>query len=186
MKYDIIYADPPWQYSSGGARGGKFDKLDYPTMSIKELKQLPVANISADDCALFMWVTSPFLAESVEIAKAWGFKYIRVDKVWSKKTTSGKPHAVCGPWGMTDVEFILLFTKGKICSKQRGVRNNLTLGEVVEAVYPGKHSRKPDIFRNDILRRFPLTLNRLEMFAREKPLGWDVFGNEVSDSVEIK
>ena len=183
MKYDIIYSDPPWQYGSRGARSGQFADLDYPTMSIKELKELPVKNIVADNAALFMWVTSPFIDKAPEVANAWGFDhYVRVDKVWVKKTVNGARHAVCGPWGMTDAEFILLFTRGSICGQQRE-RNQPT---VVEAVYPGMHSKKPDLFRDMITRRFPSSMSRLEMFARVETPGWQVFGNQVDNSVEIK
>lgn len=182
MKYDIIYADPPWKYGSRGARSGQFGDIPYDTMTISEMMEMPVKPLVSDNACLFMWVTSPFMHEAPKVASAWGFNhFVRVDKVWIKKTTNGKPHAVCGPWGMTDVEFIMLFTRGSMCNKQTET-NQYT---VVEAEYPGAHSKKPDIFRDLITRRFPASFSRLEMFARAESRGWDVFGNQVNNSIKL-
>lgn len=173
--FDVLYTDPPWRFGSGGARGGEYAELDYPTMSVAELKELPVQNWLKPNCAMFMWVTGSFLTEALEIGAAWGFKFIRVDKVWVKKTGKGGRHAVVGPWGMTDAEFMLLFVRGQMCSKQR--QRNQFVVEV--ATYPGVHSRKPQIFRQMIEDRFPAEFKRLELFSREKVPGWTVIGNDI-------
>ncbi len=180
-KYNIIYADPPWRYGSKATRSGKPGLLDYPTMSMKEMCAMPVKEIAADVSALFMWYTGAFSAEAIDLGKAWGFKPIRVDKVWVKTTRLGNRHAAVGSWGMSDCEFIMLFTKGKICSEQ--IKRNQYVS--YPQPYPGKHSKKPDFFREQIENRFPSNFTRLEMFAREAPEGWDVFGNEVSNSIQI-
>jgi len=179
--YKIIYSDPPWQYGSKGPRGGKFGELDYPTMSIKELCKLDVASIADPNCVLFMWFTGSFMGASLEVAKAWGFKFIRIDKVWQKTKESGKRHAAVGPWGMSDCEFLALFVRGQMCNTQ--IQRNQYVHQ--QSVYPGKHSKKPEIFRTMIDNRFPDEFNRVEMFARETTPGWDVFGNEVFNSIQI-
>lgn len=184
-KYEVIYADPPWSYGSRGARGGKFGELDYGCMSIKDLCRMDVSSIAADVAHLHMWVTSPFLMDSQIVARAWGFdKFIRCDKVWNKKKQSGKPHGVCGPHGMTDVEFILLFSRGgKTTSLYNEEKRNQYTS--VDEPFTGKHSEKPDLFRDLIDARYKSNLNKLEMFARYPVGGWDVFGNEAPDSIEI-
>lgn len=179
--YDVIYCDPPWKYGSKAARGGKYGALDYSGMTIPELEALPVADMAAPDCALFMWVTSPFLMLAENVAKAWGFTYLRCDRVWAKTTVTGKPHGVVGPWGLTDVEFLLLFTRGKM-HKQQAVKNQYTMAW--DEQYPGRHSAKPDRFRQEIVERFP-EAKRIELFARIASEGWDTWGNEAPDSAPV-
>lgn len=133
------------------------------------------------DAALFLWVPGALLMDAGEVITAWGFKYIRVESTWEKKTKSGKKRKVCGPWGMNEAEYLLMGVRGSMCSKQTCKANFET---VVSEVYPGKHSAKPEIFRKRIERRFSWG-KRLELFARKESLGWDVFGNEVKSDVEI-
>ena len=181
-KYSIIYADPPWLYGSKGPRSGKFANLDYNSMTIGDLCNMDIKSICEKNCALHMWVTGSFIDDAIKVGKAWGFKFIRMDKVWVKKKESGKPHAACGPWGMSDCEFILLFVRGSMCNKQIGKRNQYVA--TVEA-YTGKHSEKPALFRDQIDARYQDGLNKLEMFARYPVDGWDVFGNEAPNSIKI-
>ena len=181
-KYQVIYADPPWRYGSKGCRSGKYESLDYNDMTIAELCSMDVKAIADDNCSLHMWVTGSFMEDAMTVGMAWGFKFVRVDKVWNKKKDSGAPHAPCGPWGMSDCEFILLFVKGSMCGKQKGKRNQY-VGQ--DEVYTGKHSEKPHLFRQQIESRYIEGLDKLEMFARKSFNGWDVFGNEVKNSVNI-
>lgn len=193
--YDVIYADPPWQYGSGGARGARYGALDYPTMSTAEICALPVSLIAADDAALFLWFTGSFLMEAPAVATAWGFVPVRIDKVWVKKKTmqwssfgpgaklrnSAKPHGVVGPWGMSDSEFLLLAVRGSMFGNQADTGQYT----VVEAPYPGRHSAKPEIFRQQIEARFP-NARRLELFARAAAPQWDLWGNEVTSSEQVR
>ena len=181
-KYSIIYADPPWRYGSRGARSGRYSELDYNTMSIDDLCAMNIESISENDCVLYLWATGSFIEDALKVGKAWGFKFIRIDKVWVKTKPSGKPHAACGPWGMSDCEFILLFVKGAMCSKQIGKRNQYVS---VSAPYTGKHSEKPHLFRMQIENRFPASFKKLELFARKTFNGWDAFGNEIPNSIAI-
>ncbi len=178
-KYNVLYADPAWEYGSGGPRGGRFGPLDYRTMPTKEIAALPVRELAEDTAALFLWATSPFLEDALTVGRAWGFRYIRLDKVWSKKTKNGNRHGVVGPWGMTDAEFLLLFTRGKGMNKLQAASNQWT---IVEAEFPGRHSEKPAIFRQMIEERFP-DARRLELFARKVHDGWDAWGDEVDGPI---
>ena len=79
----MIYADPPWRYTQKNLRGTA--ERHYPTMSMDELCALPVAELAAPDCALFLWATFPQLPEALRLIKAWGFQYKSVAFVWLKK-----------------------------------------------------------------------------------------------------
>jgi site-specific DNA-methyltransferase (adenine-specific) len=187
MKYDIVLADPPWRYNSGGAHSGKYEKLKYKTMSIKEICDLPVINNVNDNAALFLWCTSSHLPFASVVMESWGFKYIRVDSVWEKITKNWKPAASCGPWGMNEVEYLLMGVRGRMMQHNK-VRNFNTCVACERVKNIGKvvHSAKPEIFRERIEKRFPdLDFHRLEMFARHRVPGWDVFGDQVEGSIVL-
>lgn len=182
-KYDIIYADPPWDY------GGKtqFDKtskskevidfsknifissanFEYPTVKTSILKQMPIGQITKEDCLLFMWVTNPHLAQGIELGQAWGFEYKTVGFVWDKMIHNP------GQYTMSYCELCLIFKKGKIPTP-RGARNIKQLIRVPRM----EHSRKPIEVLNNIDKMFP-TQSKIELFARHKPVGWDVWGLDV-------
>lgn len=85
-KYQIIYADPPWQYKVYSEKGkGRSAENHYPTMSIEDICKLPVNKIASDDCVLFMWMTFPTLKEGLKVIEEWGFKYKTVAFVWIKR-----------------------------------------------------------------------------------------------------
>ena len=176
--YNVIYADPPWQYGSRGPRSGQFAELDYPTMPTAEICALPVSLLAEDNAALFLWFTGSFMPDALQVIESWGFQFVRVDKVWAKKTAAGRPHAAVGPWGMSDAEFLALAVRGSMHSQQAESNQYV----VTETPYPGRHSAKPELFRQQIERRFP-SARRLELFARTAPPGWDVWGNEVESAL---
>ena len=75
-KYSIIYADPPWQYRTYSKKGqGRSAESHYPTMGIEDIKALPIGELAAKDCALFMWITFPCMQEAFQVLDAWGFQY---------------------------------------------------------------------------------------------------------------
>ena len=85
-KYSIIYADPPWAYRTYSKKGqGRSAESHYPTMSIEDIKALPVGELAAKDCTLFLWITFPCLCEALEVLTAWGFSYKTVAFVWVKQ-----------------------------------------------------------------------------------------------------
>jgi N6-adenosine-specific RNA methylase IME4 len=177
-KYNIIYADPPWSFSSkelqkyGGVRFTSMDK-HYPTQSKDWIKNLSVKDISEDDSALFMWTTDAHIKEAIETIESWGFKYVTVAFVWEKLTSTGKTVANLGAWTMKNYELCLFGTKGGML-KHKQV-NNICQKVAAERT---KHSKKPDEVRKRIEDLFG-DLPRIELFARQKTDGWDVWGNEV-------
>ena len=85
-KYSIIYADPPWQYKVYSKKGaGRSAESHYPTMSIEDIRALPVSELADRDCALFLWITFPMLLDALSVIKAWGFTYKTVAFAWVKQ-----------------------------------------------------------------------------------------------------
>lgn len=168
-KYDILYADPPWDYrgqtqhSSRESTGGATSH--YEVLSLGALKKLELP--AAADCLLFMWTTSPHLDQAIELGKAWGFAWSTVAFVWDKVRVNP------GYYTMSQCELCLLFKRGSI-PIPRGARNIRQL--VVEE--RGRHSRKPDEVARRIVEMFPFH-SRLELFARETKQGWDSWGLEL-------
>ena len=138
----------------------------YPTMSIKELKELPIHNITADDCLLYMWATSPNLDIAIELGKSWGFEFKTVAFVWDKQRTN------YGFYTLSQCELCLVFKKGKI-PKRLVTNTRQFLSEKL-----GRHSEKPAEIRNRIDNMYNY-LPRIELFARQYVDGWDCWGNEV-------
>ena len=170
-KYKIIYADPPWEYE---------DKLQHPTcwggaefhyqvMSDEEIKKLPVEEISEPDSILFIWGTWPKLQECLDVINAWGFEYKTIGFVWVK-TFGNRWHFGMGRWTRGNTEFVLLATKGK------PKRIKKTVTQLIIQPVKG-HSKKPDEVRRKILQLIG-DLPRIELFARTKVHGWDVWGND--------
>jgi len=177
MKYNIIYADPPWRYMWSGAEGAA--ENHYPTMALPELCRLPVPEISAKDCALFLWATFPTLVESLQLIEAWGFRYKTVAFVWAKQNRKSPTWFMgTGFWTRCNAEICLLATKGHPKRQARNVRQ-LIVSPVAE------HSRKPDEARRRIVTLMG-DLPRLELFARDTTPGWAVFGNEVENSIVLE
>ena len=190
-KYQVIYADPPWDY------GGKmqYDKttiksenegfkreifissasFKYPTLKLKELMTLDVNEIAADDCILFMWTTGPQLANSVSLGEAWGFEYKTVAFVWDKMVHNP------GHYTLSQTEFVLAFRKGRFPTP-RGARNVRQLVQI----HRGEHSEKPLIVMDGITKMFPQQ-EKIELFARNSYVGWDSWGLEIPDAkIDIK
>lgn len=175
-KYNIIYADPPWRYEQKSLQGAA--EHHYSTMSLDDLKSLPVAELADKDCALFMWATFPQLKEALELIEAWGFKYKTVAFVWLKKNKVADSWFYgLGFWTRGNAEICLFATKGKPKRQSAGVHQFII--SPIEA-----HSKKPDEARAKIVQLMG-DLPRIELFARQSPEGWDVWGNEVECSITL-
>lgn len=175
MKYGIIYADPPWRYEDKHCEGASVDQ--YPTMSLEDLKKLPVGG-AAKDCVLFLWATAPMLREALAVIEAWGFKYKTMAFNWIKQNPkSDGLYCGLGHWTRSGSEVCLLATKGHPKRKSRFVRQ-------VIIAHRGRHSVKPGEARERIVELMG-DLPRLELFAREKAPGWDVWGDEVESDVKL-
>ncbi|WP_035572679.1 MT-A70 family methyltransferase [Elizabethkingia anophelis] len=185
-KYEIIYADPPWQYRVLSKKdAGRTAESHYQTVTPDFLKKMDIPVLSKPDCVLFMWATFPCLQQALELGETWGFNYKTIAFVWIK--TNMKDDRIfigMGHYTRANAEVVLLFTKGK--SLKRHARN---VSQVL--ISPRRrHSGKPDEIRERIKKLFG-DVSRLELFAREFDDGehnfdgWDVFGNEVENSITI-
>lgn len=174
-QWDVFYADPPWEY---GDKGGYVAvDLQYPTMCIKELCNMGVEDIVADNAVLFLWVTVPILPECFPVVEAWGFKY-RSLIVWDK---------VLSNWGhywSIQCELLLLCIKGSFPRQNEEMEQNIKMIK-----RPRAHSEKPAYFRDEIIEKMYPHGKKIELFARydkekAKELtkrGWVLWGNEIPE-----
>lgn len=177
--YSIIYSDCPWEYRVWSKKGqGRSAESHYPTMSIEAIRALPVSEIAAPDCALFMWVTFPTLREAFTVIDAWGFTYKTVAFTWVKQNRE-TPSLFwgMGHWTRANAEICLLATKGS--PKRVSANVHQVVMSPVE-----RHSKKPDEVRDRIMALMG-DLPRIELFARQTTLGWDVWGNEVDSDISL-
>jgi len=180
-KYNIIYADPPWSYRDkrdkhprlcGGA------SAHYNTMTVEEIKNLPVNKLADDNCMLFIWVTFPNLQEGLDVIKAWGFTYKTLGFSWIKTNKkNGKPFFGIGYYTKSNCEVCLIGVKGKPIVVSNKVSSVIIAPRE-------EHSKKPDIVRDKIVELCG-DLPRIELFARQKAEGWDVWGNEVESDINL-
>jgi len=178
--FDIIYADPPWDYNGKlqfDKSSKSVEKMDlsrsifissagfkYPTLKLGELKKIPVHEIAKGDCLLFMWATNPHLAQAIELGEAWRFEYRTVAFVWDKMNHNP------GQYTLSNCELCLVFKRGRIPTP-RGARN---IHQLVRS--PRKeHSEKPIKVMKAIEKMFP-SQERIELFARRKAKGWSEWG----------
>lgn len=186
-KYNIIYADPAWSYYNDST--AKKDctttkgmtRPPYSVMSSKEIMDLNVKDISADNSILFIWTTDYHLEKCMQVINAWGFTYKTVGFAWAKKTKTGKPVCFMGAYTMkSGIELCLLATKGKDAHKLVKKHNIRALVESQRE----QHSKKPNEIRNRIVELLG-DIPRVELFAREKTDGWDIWGNELNNDIDI-
>ena len=186
-KYQIIYADPPWKYqifSDKPPAARKADEEYYEVMDLLDIAQLPVKEISDDDCVLFMWATFPAMQTAIKLMRAWGFHYRTVAFVWVKKNKNADSNFMgMGGWTRSNAEVCLLGIKGNPKRVSRSVRQIIE-AQVIEAKI-GEHSVKPSETRDKILELMG-DLPRIELFARQKTESWDVWGNEVESDINLK
>lgn len=169
--YRTIVIDPPWQYRDGLGRRGA--GAQYPTMTNAEIAALPVADLAADSAHLYLWVTNPRLfgepgeISPVDMLTGWGFRYLTV-LTWHKLGSPGM-----GWYFRGDTEHVLFGIRGRapIAEADR-LSNHFAAPRTV-------HSAKPDRFYEIVEQVSPEP--RLEMFARRRRVGWDVWGNEAPE-----
>ncbi|TCL74200.1 site-specific DNA-methyltransferase (adenine-specific) [Hydrogenispora ethanolica] len=187
MKYSAILVDPPWQYrvfdDSDAAHGAA--KSHYPTMTLEQIKSLPVSNLAAENCILFLWVTPPCLEEGLEVIRAWGFRYKTKAFNWVKVYPGGKLVLGLGHYTRANSEDCLLAVKGRPKISNRDVSQIIWENVPETIVAPVReHSRKPDeqYSRIERLTGGPY----LELFARQRWPEWDVWGNQVESDIEME
>jgi len=173
-KYSVIYADPPWKYRA--TSNYRSPEAHYPTMSTESICLLPVYDIAAEDCALFLWATMPKLKDALKVIDAWGFKYKTAAFVWVKLNhASDRVFWGMGAWTRSNAELCLLATKG------RPQRKSASVHQVIIS-HLEEHSKKPEEARRRI-EALMGDVPRIELFARRTSPGWDVWGNEVISDV---
>lgn len=164
QRYPVIYADPPWRYEFAESESRAIEN-QYPTMTIEEIRALDVVGMSTDDAILFMWATSPKLAEAMSVIEAWGFTY-RSSAVWVK------PQLGMGYYFRQQHELLLVATRGSIPAPAPADRpRSVVTADRLE------HSAKPAEFAEAIERMYP-TLPKIELFCRSPRDGWAVWGNQ--------
>lgn len=147
-------------------------------MSMEDIKALPVVELADRDCALFLWVTFPMLREAWSVMEAWGFAFKTVAFVWIKLNRKADTlFTGMGYWTRANAEICLLATRG---SPKRQAKN---VHQVIVS-HVEEHSKKPEEARRRI-EALMGDVPRVELFARQKPEGWDVWGNEVDSDVEL-
>ena len=179
-KYKTIYADPPWQFQNRTGKVAPEHKrlARYGTMTLEEIKQLPVSEVADDKSHLYLWIPNALLPEGLEVMKAWGFEY-KTNIILEKVRKDGMPDGRGVGFYFRNVTEMLLF----------GIRgnNNRTLDagrsqvNLIRSI-KREHSRKPDEF-------IPLiehcsSAPFLELFARGNRDGWDVWGNQATEDYE--
>lgn len=139
----MIYADPPWSYDDKRCHGSAANHYD--TMTLSDICALPVADLAADDCILFLWATYPKLKEALQVIEAWGFKYRTIGFQWVKQNKNGDGYFFgLGWWTRGNTEPCLIATKGKPHRASTSVRQ-LVFSPVRD------HSQKPDIVQEKIV-----------------------------------
>jgi N6-adenosine-specific RNA methylase IME4/ParB-like chromosome segregation protein Spo0J len=166
-RYAVLYADPPWHFEVYNEESGveRAAGNHYSTMSLDEICALPVLDLATDAAVLFMWTTAPHLQESFQVLAAWGFEY-KTNIVWVKDKIG------LGYFVRNQHELLLVATRGDMPSPSPANRPP----SVISAPRR-EHSRKPDEAYALIEAMYP-TLPKVELFARQRRPGWDVWGNE--------
>ena len=190
-RYSTILADPPWPYDSPraivgnagrGSQGGRAAEMTqvdvtdhYPTMSIPEIKALPVLSRVEDNAHLYLWVTNAFLVEAHDIARAWGFNP-KTLITWVKVKADGTPSMKTGYYYRGATEHMLFCVRGSMRLE----------GPPAPTAFMSlrlPHSVKPEWAYELIEQQSPYPV--LELFARRDRVGWDAWGNELSTSIEL-
>jgi N6-adenosine-specific RNA methylase IME4 len=172
--FATILVDPPWRFTNRtGKMAPEHRRLHrYRTLSLAEIRALPIGDLALSQSHLYLWVPNALLAEGLEVMKAWGFTY-KTNLVWYKIRKDGGPDGRGVGFYFRNVTELLLFgRRGSLRTLPAGRRQvNIILNRKRE------HSRKPEQFYDLIERCSPAP--RLELFAREPRAGWTQWGDQV-------
>lgn len=180
--FSCIVVDPPWPYGAWGVGSNRCAlagsvanhtpiPMPYPTMTVAEIKALPIATLADENCDLYLWTTQKYLPVSFSVLEVWGFRYCQT-LTWCKVPRgTGQGGLYC-----PTTEFLLLGRKGKMPIKRRV---DTTWWNVKRP--HNSHSTKPEFFQDmiEVMSDGP----RLELFARRKRQGWQSWGNEIESDI---
>jgi N6-adenosine-specific RNA methylase IME4 len=184
-KFGAVLADPPWKFEHWGKDYicGRDPENHYDLMTMNEIVALPVADVAADNCVLFLWITWPMLQHALHVIGAWRFTYKTCAFAWMKADVatinmfSGPVDAdmKLGYWTRANSEVCLLATRGNPKRIDAGVRQGI--------IEPARqHSRKPDCVHERIERL--VAGPYLEIFARQRRPNWTSWGDQVDRFAE--
>lgn len=179
-RYKLIYIDPPWEHRDKAQAGERGAAFKYSVMSVEELCRFPVQSLAHRDCLLACWWVGPMPDEALQCIRAWGFELRTFNGfTWIKSTKHGKDHFGMGNWTRANCESVLLASRG------RPIRKSASVRQIVRASIR-EHSQKPEEVRDRLVQLMG-RVARIEVFARyhEAPAGWDVFGDEVTQTVKL-
>jgi N6-adenosine-specific RNA methylase IME4 len=168
-KYQIIYADPPWQYDFSKSNSRKIEN-QYPTMPVSEICSLPIP--SDDNAVLYLWATAPKLREALLVMESWGFNY-KTHAIWDKEIIG------MGYWFRSQHELLLVGVKGNFPPPEQSLR----VPSIIKSKR-AKHSEKPQLIMDLIESWYP-DKTKVELFTRRKRMGWDCWGNEVDSDITL-
>jgi N6-adenosine-specific RNA methylase IME4 len=164
-KFNLIYADPPWEYSF--ITNSKWAvENHYPTLTTEQLCEFPISKVAAKDSILFLWATSPKLADAMQLIQSWGFNY-RSSMVWVKNGLG------MGYYARQNHEFLLIATKGNwpVPPPRARPPSVITANRT-------RHSTKPEAAYEILEKMYPKA-KRIELFCRKSRAGWASWGNEL-------
>ena len=194
QRYRTIVVDPPWAYPEGwpvgsengdvfryaARRGIPFEKgrrtpMRYAQLTVEAISSLPVRDLAdLSGCHLYLWTTNRYLRAAFDVLDAWGFRFGQA-LVWCKTPMGIGPG---GAWSQT-TEYVLTARRGSLRNEQRFDSSWFAWPRMGKA-----HSRKPEAFLDMVEQTSPAP--RLEMFARRQRLGWDTWGNEALNHIEME
>ena len=162
-KYQVIYADPPWQYENSGFNESA--ESQYPTMPVEDICNLPIGGMAENTSVLFLWATNPLLLKALKVMKSWGFEY-KTNIAWVKDRGRGK-----GWFLKSKHELLLIGVRSETPqpAERPDSAQEFERGHV--------HSRKPQEFYELIERMYPEG-KKIELFSRLERDGWTGWGNE--------
>lgn len=184
-KYELILADPPWQYRDAANDGKRGAEHKYPVMKLADIKRLPVHLLAADNCLLAMWHVGPMPDDALQVVRAWGFRLMNMKGfTWHKiHEKSGKDCMGMGHLTRGNSEDILFAVKGKLPKRVMANIIQMVNSPASHVIAPrGEHSAKPKVFHDKLVELLG-EVPRIELFARDRYPGWHHWGNECDSDV---
>jgi site-specific DNA-methyltransferase (adenine-specific) len=181
----IILADPPWQHGDKNANGERGAGFKYPTMSTREICEMDVAAVCADDALLYLWAVPPMLPDAFRVIEAWGFEYKTMAFGWVKLNLDGSPFMGLGHYTRGNIEPVLVARRGATMERaHKGISQVVVDADAVFA-QRGEHSAKPAEVHRRIEVMYPGVV-KLELFARTRREGWLAWGNQTPGGSDVE